>query len=268
MTKYREKPKLIKNIDLKYSVCGLAMLNGELFVAAFEGSIFVHDSVFYKKLRTIKLKGSARPRDIAACQRKACLFVVDSFSESLLCIDPKGKILMHWKVPDKPHNLSVTHSGNILLTCNARILMYTSDGTIIQDIRLDGNKFDMSWQTIQMRSGNYLVCQGWMHSTHHRVVSLSSEGFILKSFGSVRQNSASHLSDPVYMAMDRDESIIVADSDNNRVVLLSRGLRFQKELLTKMDGVTQPYRVLLDEASGFLLVGTDDGQLLIFDVFK
>ena len=149
-----------------------------------------------------------------------------------------------------------------------RILIYSSDGNIIQDLGLDANALHMSWQTILLRSGNYLVCQGWLSSKHHRVLSLSPEGTILKSFGSERQRSDSHLSDPVYMAMDRDELIFVADSGNNRVVLLNRGLVFVKELLSEKDGVIEPYRLLLDEASGLLYVGTNHRQLLIFNVFK
>jgi len=185
-------------------------------------------------------------------------------NSSLASIDRKGKLLKQWEVPYDPHNISVTSSGNILLTCNARILIYSSDGNIIQDLGLDANACNLSWQTLLLNSGDYLQCQGWLSSDHHRVLTLSREGTILKSFGSERQNSNSHLSEPVYMAMDRDKLIFVADSGNSRVVLLSPGLVY----LSEKDEVFEPYRVLLDEASGFLYVGTNHRRLLIFSVLK
>ena len=229
--------------------------------------LFVYDPVTYTRLRIIHLDGLSGPRDIAACQQMKCLFLV--VNSSLASIDRKGKLLKQWEVPYDPHNISVTSSGNILLTCNARILIYSSDGNIIQDLGLDANACNLSWQTLLLNSGDYLQCQGWLSSDHHRVLTLSREGTILKSFGSERQqNSNSHLSDPVNMAMDKDKLIFVADSGNSRVVLLSPGLVYLRELLGEKDEVFEPYRVLLDEASGFLYVGTNDSQLLVFSVFK
>ena len=52
------------------------------------------------------------------------------------------------------------------------------------------------------------------------------------------------------------------------MVLLNRGLVFLKELLSEKDEINLPYRVLLDEDSGLLYVGTGFCQLLIFNVYK
>ena len=100
------------------------MLDKELFVASIETvDLFVYDPVAFTRLRVIHLEGSYGPRDIAACQQKKCLVLVNSVSDSsLCCINRKGKVLNQWEVPYDPHNLSVMPSGNILLTCNTVLI--------------------------------------------------------------------------------------------------------------------------------------------------
>lgn len=272
LSKFMDKPALVTKIDVGHSVWGLALLNKELYVASINTqSLLVYDPLSFKEVRTVLLEdeGVAGPRDIAAYQPKNCLFVVNVFSgSSLLCTDSQGKTIRKWELTYVPHNISVTPSGNLLLTCNARILEYNLDGTLLRDLGLDAESLDMSWHTILLNSGGFLVCQGWIDSRHHRLLRLDETGKVIRSYGTVSCSLDGHLSDPVYLALDRDSCIFVADSSNHRVVLFNKQLVFLKSLITDENDLFEPYRVLLDEPSGRLYVGTNDRQLHVFRVFK
>jgi len=68
MTKYKERPELVKSIDIGLSVWGLAILDRELLVASLKRmELFVYDPVTLTRLRIIHLAG------LSWTQRHCCL---------------------------------------------------------------------------------------------------------------------------------------------------------------------------------------------------
>jgi len=80
------------------------------------------------------------------------------------------------------------------------------------------------------------------------------------------------MSSPVHASVDTDGCVIVADSGNNRVCLLSPNqLVLLRELITEQGNgyhLWEAYRAIIDSPSGRLYVGTNDGYILVFRIMR
>lgn len=273
-TKYLSKPELIEDIDVSHAVWGVALLNDELFIISlYSNCLFVYNNLNFTQQRVVAVDGLENCRDIVSCQKNKCLYLICCPS-SLKRVDVNGKVLAQWSIDFDPCNLSVTSAGTVVLTCNpAGIFEYRSDGTLLRNLSLDQHEMAMMWQAISLDSGQFLVCQGWDQSRYHRVLKLQCSvttgggPVVACSFGDENNHISGRLHDPVYTTVDRDGCVLVADSGNDKIVLLSPNLYFLTDLLTGDDGLDQPYRVAVDEATGRLYVGMNSGHLLIFKIY-
>jgi len=80
------------------------------------------------------------------------------------------------------------------------------------------------------------------------------------------------MNNPVHASVDASGCVVVADSANNRVCLFSPNqLVLLRELISKEGNdyqLWQPYRALIDPASGHLYVGSNDGHIYDFRVLR
>ena len=80
------------------------------------------------------------------------------------------------------------------------------------------------------------------------------------------------MNNPVHASVDADGCVIAADSRNDRVCLLSPNqLLLLRELIPEEGtgySLWQPYRALIELASGRLYVGSNDGWILVFQVVR
>jgi len=78
------------------------------------------------------------------------------------------------------------------------------------------------------------------------------------------------MNNPVHASVDTSGCVIVADSGNNRICLFSPNqLVLLRELITEQGSdyqLWEPYRVLIEPASGLLYVGSNDEHLYVFRV--
>jgi len=106
----------------------------------------------------------------------------------------------------------------------------------------------------------------------HRVFIFESESCqILSSYGSRDPGiGRNEMYNPVHASVDTLGCVVVADSANNRVCLFSPNqLVLLRELICKEGSdyqLVEPYRALLDQASGHLYVGSNDGHIHVFRV--
>src|SRR6218665_3977225 len=89
----------------------------------------------------------------------------------------------------------------------------------------------------------------------HRVCIIDGNGDVLKSFGHAKGSGCSQLDSPIYMTIDKEAQVIVADSGNSRVLLLGPDLEFRRELITAKQGFRHPRQVQLD-STGRLFVAS------------
>jgi hypothetical protein len=144
------------------------------------------------------------------------------------------------------------------VTCVTRNLKeFTRFGKQLREISFQSN-IDPH-HAILLSSGQFVVCHGVDQCSDVREVDVS--GHIIQSY---RDSAArgEQLNWPLRLAVDVDESIVVADSCNHRVLLLSPNLSYVRQLVSR-DQLEEadPHRLCLDVNSRRLYVAVDTGVL-------
>ena len=67
----------------------------------------------------------------------------------------------------------------------------------------------------------------------HRVCVVDADGKLKKSFGGKRGSTIGQMNRPVYLSVDGNGFVMVADRGNSRVLLLDSDLEFKREILSK-----------------------------------
>jgi len=113
----------------------------------------------------------------------------------------------------------------------------------------------------------FIVSYGLLGHKTNRVCEVDMTGRMLKAFGSSPGEGVGQLNGPYYISLDDEERIIVADSLNNRVLMLTKQLMLQRVLVTwpVSDGTGGPISLHYDRQSGQLLVGLGRGHV---DIYK
>jgi NHL repeat len=91
-----------------------------------------------------------------------------------------------------------------------------------------------------------------------KVSEIDCSGCILRTFTGVQDGSSQQPLDmPRHLALDSDGRVLVADTGNDRILLLNPDLDFERVLLNRKDGSLErkPWRICLIEHSAQLIVG-------------
>jgi len=96
---------------------------------------------------------------------------------------------------------------------------------------------------------------------------------VLSSYGGrTRGRDRNEMYNPVHASVDAAGCVVVADSANNRVCLFSPSqLVLLRELVSEQGTeyqLRQPYRALIDPASGRLYVGSNNRHIHVFSVMQ
>jgi hypothetical protein len=142
------------------------------------------------------------------------------------------------------------------VTCRgSKLKEFTTFGEQLREISLQSD-ID-PWHTIQLSSGQFVVCHGEGRSSD--VCKVDVNGHLIQS---CRDSSATdaQLNLPYHLAVDVDEFIVVADCLNGRVLLLSPTLSSVRQLMS-CDQVERagPVRLCLDVNSRRLYVAVHTG---------
>jgi len=247
-------------------VCGIATLNDELFVVRSPNKehIEVYDVEAYALRRRLAVAGlSDVIKGMTSCAMNNCLYVSDSWKNAVHRIELAGDgryRTLWWRVDRRPMGLSVNADNNVLVsfwTRPFRIHEYTTGGSLVREIRLQST---LEWplHATQLASGQFVVSHGFGNSSH-RVCIVDERGRAVLSYGGRSDPSLGQLAGPKQLAVDaRSGSIIVADSENHRLIVLDRFLNRSRDLGVTVDvdgGLRGPYALHLDEARDRLYVG-------------
>lgn len=123
---------------------------------------------------------------------------------------------------------------------------------------------------VKLANGQFAVSHGWTSADLHRLCVIDAEGKLKKSFGERRGSTNGQMDVPIYLAVDRNGFVLVADRDNSRVLLFDPDLELKREILSRdKHGLRRPRKILLDESNGRLFVADNenfrDGRILVFD---
>ena len=259
--------KLLTAIQAPDAVYGMAVRDKKLYVLRRTQAeqICVYDTKDYKLQNTITVAGLAPNsyNDLTECKAKKCLFISDYGAKCICKIDAKGEVSKFTDVPYEPKGLSITPEGNLLVTCNPNKLVEinANTGEKVCEVEL---KLEINWpkHAVKRKDGQYVVCHAEKNGLS-RVCRVAADGYYRHCFGGMEGSGQDQLNCPCHVALREDNFVIVADNDNNRLVLLDPALEYVDTLVEKF---AEPHRVWFDTESRRLYVGecTDNGSIKIF----
>ena len=260
-------PRVIKKISTDRGVRGVTSVDDELFVLLRQDvdQVAVYSINDYKLLRHLSVPGLEpdSDNDMTSCVRYKCLYMSDCDNRCIHRYDLSSSGMIKWPVPDSPGGLSVTPSCNLLVTCRepSKLVELSADsGQCVREITLQSYIVN-PLHSVQLTTGQYVVCQGDWLDDLHRVCLVGDDGKVTRSYGGQLGSDVGQLKCPCHVAVDRDSQFIfVADMLNNRVVLLSPTLEFVRYVIEKL---SCPCRLYLDQATQRLFVGQLHGDVVV-----
>jgi len=245
--------RVIKNISTDdNNVRGVTSVDDELFMLLWgrdDKQVCVYSINDYQQRRHLNVP-QYKPdsnSDMTSCVRHKCLYMSDPDNGCIHRYELASSATSKWSVLGKPCGLSVTPSGNLLVTCcqpNKLVELSVDSGECVRQIALQSD-IERPWHSVQLTTGQFVVCH------LHRVCVVGDDGKVTRSYGGRRGSDVGQLNVPCHLAVDKDSQFIfVADHYNNRVVLLSPTLEFVRyiELLSR------PLRLYYHQATRRLFV--------------
>jgi len=258
-------------------VCGMTSLAGEIYVLRPKGcdEVEVYDVITYRLQRCLDVPNLRGVADMTSCEHYCCIYISDGTVECIHRLDAQGAATQ-WPVYDRPWGLSVNAEHNLLITCRRarKIKEFTTDGHIVRTVGLPGDVIN-PWHTVQVRSGQFIVCHGGSGDAVHRVCMISADGrHIVHSHGGQLGSDTGQYNGPVHLAVDNDEFVFVVDMYNRRVTLLSPTLYYVRQVVSSDQLKWRPVCVYLDTHKRFLYVAENElkdvkdtaGRVVVFSV--
>ena len=128
--------------------------------------------------------------------------------------------------------------------------------------------------TIQLTTGQYVVCHGGVNDAVHRVCVMSAECTrIVHSHGGQCGSDIGQYDVPYHLAVDDNEFVFVADPNNQRVTLLSPTLNYTRQVVSRDKLKWRPCCLHLDVQRRRLYVADNEvkddwtaGRVVVFSV--
>ena len=244
-----------------------------------------YNATTHQRLADIVITGLSQPLDIAACELTSRLYVADN-RECVWRVSSDGvdiQCWLTWSPSDTfiPHILSVTSSRLLVMSVDGRQLRQFDAAGGDELRRVDLPDYMKPYHAVESPTGTFIVGHRNTQLEQWQVSEVSTKGQV------VRQFSGSSLREPEDIAVDRQGNIFVADSINDRILLLDAQLALRRVIidarqlsfwlpLSRRYVQQQPCRYLQQEPcrlcymeqSGQLLVGLSGGGVAVFDVLR
>jgi len=252
------------------AVTAVTSLDDDVFVVRCDSQqVEVYDAVTFTLQRHITVHGLGEwTPGMTACDRNKCLYLSNYFNAIIIRVELSGSNAVNkWSVATGPRGLSVNIAHNLAVACCGanKLQEYTTHGSLVREICLHAGVTSL-WHAIQLLStGDYVVSQ----YTSPGVVSVVGvDGQVIRSYGKSQTSEVGQMKHPTNLAVTKNDNILVANQDNNRILSINRSTgRIQKLALSDDGGIQHPRGLCLDEPRGRLYVGEVGGQrrVLVFD---
>ena len=270
-TSHVDDPLMVAFADQRASVRGVTCLGDEVFVVLLKAKVVdVYDVDTLALRRHLPVHVLKKPWDMTSCELNYSLYICEDSKDRVYQVNTSGK-LKRWKVTGI--SLSTTAESNLLITFIAppKVSEFTKDGRLIKEISLQQLGCDLQ-HSVLLRPGQFIVCFGELFGTSGDMVHIiNDKGCTQLSYRGPRGSSNSQMNYPHHLAVDQQGSVLVADSNNDRILLLSSSLTFVRELIGQnADFLRQPFRMCFDESRGLLFVGESAkiSRIVVFRVAR
>jgi len=266
-------------------VFGVTTLNNKIYVVYLDLPFIVvyMSQQPYTRLPNISINGLKNPFDIAA--GSSCLYLSDPGSAAIWRVKAAGSKVDQWLSGVYALSVSVTSEEKLVLlvggdkqgsveernlTWYVEIQIY-SRGAVKETVIKLSRDITCPFCVVMTTRKTFIVSYGVEWHEMNRVCEVDMTGRMLKAFGSAPGEDVGQLNGPCHVSLDDEERVIVADSLNNRVLLLNKQLMLQRVLVTwhprpGSHDAGYPARLHYDSHSGRLLVGLDKGHLDIYQL--
>jgi len=248
---------IIKQLKVDGCVLGITSVDDEMFLLLYrvENQVPVHSIKDHRLLRHLNIPGY-KPNyfsDMTACERRRCLYMSDNGNYCIRRYDLAHGAAPRWVVSGSPVGLSLTPSGNLLVTCdepNKLVELSGDSGPPVREITLQADIESLS-HSVQLTTGQFIFCFGL--TDLHQVCVVGDDGKATMSYGGKPGSDVGQLNCPCHLAVDKEsQSIFVADRDNHRVVMLSPTLESVRCISEKLPC---PLRLYFHDSKQCLYVG-------------
>jgi len=248
-------------------VRAVTSLGDDVFVVRYNcPQVEVYDAETLTLQRHIAVHGLGRSYGLVACPNNNCLYASD-YNSNIHRVELSGSnAVKKWSVARYPAGLSVNIAHNLVVACYGanKLQEYTTHGSRVREICLQSGVI-CPWHAIQLSTGDYVVCQ----NTLPGVVSVVGvDGQVIHSYGPSQTSDVGQMEYPASLAVTKNDDILVADKDNNRILSINRSTGCVQDLaLSVDDGIRGPFDLCLDESRSRFYVGEVGGQhrVLVFD---
>jgi len=245
-------------------VWGVTSLDNEIYVLRHKerDQVEVYKVDTYQLQRCLTVPNGRSIAGITSCEHYHCLYIGDIDCIHRLDLYVKGAAI-RWPLDDVPFGLSVNAAHNVIVTHPAvrKIKEFSSHGDLLRELTLPDDVITPR-HTIQLRSGQFIVCHGYFDDPIHGVCVISADGrHIVHSHGGQRGSDSGQYNEPVHMALDDNGNVFVLDQQNWRVTLLSPTLDYMREVVSRDKLKGEPYTLHLDvQRRRLYVVDSDESQ--------
>ena len=200
------------------------------------------------------MPNAERFADMTSCEQLLCLYISDPDDECVHRLDLQDNATK-WPVSDGPRGLSVNADHNLIVTCRKvrKIKEFSPRGHLLRDVTLP-HEVTSLWHTIQLTSGQFVVCHGDCDDPVHGVSMISADGHqIVHSHGGQPGSDTGQYNVPLHLAVDNNEFVFVDDIDNQRVTLLSPTLNSVRQVVSRDQVKLWPWSLCLDVCPSLMM---------------
>jgi len=252
--------QLVHTLPVGKKVCGVTLLAAEIYLLREKErrQVEVYDVTTFRLQRRLTVPDARDFTDMTSCEHNRCVYIGD-YIGFVYRLDVQGAVT-GWAVNHSPRGLSVNAAHNVLVTCTEvrKMKEFSSHGDLLRELTLPDDVI-RPWHAIQTRSGQFIVCHGERNDPVHGVCMISADGrHIVHSRGGQRCSDTDQCNVPVHLAVDDNESVFVADSDNCQVTLLSPTLEYVRQVVSRDQLKIDPEYLYLDTRQRLLYVAGSD----------
>jgi hypothetical protein len=251
------------------TVTGVTVIGDQIFIVRYNGSkqVQVHNRNTLALVRNMMVKQATSLFGLVSCSDSNCLFLSDHGGHKIHKVDLSSTDKdARWTVAKNPLGLSLSKIQTILVACNSvnKIQEYDAEGKLMREMLLRSGD-NKPIYVRQLTGGQLVVSYGellWSRC----VVSLVKDDGIVEYTFCENDSSLKSLKGSTEVELDSNGNVLVADWTKHRIMVLSRSLRWLRDLQLEIDGgLKQPYALHFDETRGQLIVGEYAGRVVVFD---
>lgn len=269
-------------------VHGVTSLDDELYILHCRQTdqIDVYSKSNFTFLRHLSVPGLSKHgiQDITASTGLKCLLIADSDRRCLHKVVKDDKILpVIWHLPAKPYGLSAINTetcqtstyntGYVLVACyeegpqsrTGTLIELNAVGHRVRLITVLMPWIESLWHAVMLNSGQFVISyRSFWCATGEKITIVDDIGVVKKSYGECwwAPWGRELVKGPCQMAVDNDGFVIIADNENNGLVLLNPSLEIVRRIPTK----NRPRWLHLDQNSRRLFVGHESNAVSILQL--